>query len=246
MASVYALIPARAGSKGVLNKNIRRLAGKPLLAYSVRAGLLAESVSRVIVSTDSEDYAEIAREYGAEAPFVRPREHASDYADDQQVVGHLVDWLAKEEGVVPDLIAYLRPTTPLRDAFTIDDAVKKTILEGSATSLRSIHEMPESAYKTFERDGDYLKPVGGIAATPDGANAPRQTLPTTYVGNGYVDVFRPSRLLAGQSLLGGRVYGFMTPLIAEIDTAEDFEFVEYQATKWPQIMNRLFDTAETG
>lgn len=239
MASVYALIPARAGSKGVLNKNIRRLAGRPLLAYSVRAGLLAETVERVIVSTDSEDYAVIARKFGAETPFIRPREHASDVAGDEQVVRHLIDWLTEEEGAVPDLIVYLRPTTPLRDADTIDAAVEKAIAETSATSLRSIHEMPESAYKTFERDGDYLKPLG--AAAMDDANAPRQTLPTTYIGNGYVDVFRSARLLAGEDMLGPRVYGFMTPPIAEIDTSEDLDFVEYQAGKWPQIMNALFE-----
>ena len=239
MASVYALIPARAGSKGVLNKNIRRLAGRPLLAYSIRAGLLAETVERVIVSTDSEDYAVIARKFGAETPFIRPREHASDVADDEQVVRHLIDWLTEEEGAVPDLIVYLRPTTPLRDADTIDAAVEKAIAETSATSLRSIHEMPESAYKTFERDGDYLKPLG--AAAMDDANAPRQTLPTTYIGNGYVDVFRSARLLAGEDMLGPRVYGFMTTPIAEIDTSEDFDFVEYQAGKWPQIMNALFE-----
>jgi N-acylneuraminate cytidylyltransferase len=241
MASVYALIPARVGSKGVLNKNIRRLAGRPLLAWSIKAGVLAEVVDRVIVSTDSEDYAETARKYGGETPFIRPREHASDVAGDDQVVGHMIDWLSNEEGKIPDLIAYLRPTTPLRDPSTVDAAIRKMMSGTTATSLRSIHEMSESAYKTFERQGDFLKSVGSDVTSADDANAPRQGFPTTYVGNGYVDVFRTDRIVAGQSLLGEKVYGFMTPPVAEIDTSEDFEFVEYQANKWPRIMNTLFD-----
>jgi len=243
MASVYALIPARVGSKGVLNKNIRRLAGRPLLAWSIKAGLLAEIVDRVIVSTDSEDYAEIARQYGGETPFIRPREHASDVAGDAQVVGHMIEWLSNEEGKVPDFVTYLRPTTPLRDPWTVDAAVRKLMSESAATSLRSIHEMPESAYKTFERQGDYLKSVGNDATSPDDANGPRQGFPTTYIGNGYVDVFRTDRIVAGHSLLGEKVYGFMTPPVAEIDTSEDFDFVEFQANKWPQVMNALFDPA---
>jgi len=240
MASVYALIPARSGSKGVLDKNIRDLAGRPLLAWSVRAGLLARSVTRVIVSTDSEDYAEIAREYGAETPFLRPREHAGDTAGDEQVIGHLIRWLQSEEGIVPDFVAYLRPTTPLREARMVDAAVERLRSETEATALRSIHEMSESAYKTFERAGDYLKPVGSQMSLEE-TNAPRQALPKTYVGNGYVDVFRTARLLAGDSLMGTRVYGFVTPRIAEIDTEEDFEFIEYQAARSPELINALFE-----
>jgi len=240
MASVYALIPARAGSKGVPGKNIRDLAGAPLLAWSVRAALLAETVERVIVSTDSEDYAKIARDYGAEVPFIRPDEHAGDMIGDEPVVRHLIDWLLAAQGPMPDLIAYLRPTTPLRDPAIIDAAVKTAMAEESATSVRSIHEMSESAYKTFEREGDYLKPVGGPAASHADANAPRQSLPATYIGNGYVDVFRTTRLLSGQSLQGEKVYGFMTPPAAEVDTAEDFDFLEFQAERRPEIKTILF------
>ena len=116
MSYVVALVPARAGSKGVPNKNIRSLAGHPLLAYSVRAGVKAGNIDRVIVSTDSAEYADIAKRYGGEAPFLRPAPLAGDRSSDYEFIAHALDWMQQNEKRLPDLIVHLRPTTPLREA----------------------------------------------------------------------------------------------------------------------------------
>ena len=115
MNDVIAIIPARSGSKSVSDKNVKMLSGHPLMAYSIAAAKLSKSINRVIVSTNSEDYANIATSYGAEAPFIRPEEHSTDTATDRGWVIHAMEWLKKNENKVPDYWVHLRPTTPLRD-----------------------------------------------------------------------------------------------------------------------------------
>ena len=122
MAKVVALIPARAGSKGVPNKNIRLLGGHPLLAWSIAACLKSSTIDRVIVSTDSTEYASLAIKLGAEAPFLRPVEISGDRSTDYDFIVHAMDWLAAEKGA-PEYLVHIRPTTPLRDQKMIDDAV---------------------------------------------------------------------------------------------------------------------------
>jgi CMP-N,N'-diacetyllegionaminic acid synthase len=241
MTKTVALIPARSGSKGVPDKNIRLLGGQPLLAWSVRAAVLATSVQRVIVSTDSPDYARIARTHGAQAPFLRPEDASSDHAGDEAVAAHLVKWLQDEGQALPDHIVYLRPTTPLRDPDVIDAAVKALENNAAATSLRSIHQMAESAYKTFELRNGILASVGTGDTALDAASGPRQGFPETWIGNGYVDVFRSQRLTDGVPLYGDQVMGFVTETAPEIDTEEDFDYLEYQASRHSNVYNTLFN-----
>ena len=145
MSSTVALIPARSGSKGVLDKNIRPLGGWPLIAYSIRAGLLAENIDRVIVSTDSEHYADLAKKYGAEVPFLRPKSISEDASTDYEFVKHALDWFQMSGKELPKFIVHLRPTTPLRKPSVVADAVEALRRENEATALRSVHEMSESA-----------------------------------------------------------------------------------------------------
>ncbi len=148
-ARVLALIQARGGSKGVPGKNIRPLGGFPLIAWSVAACRLAETIDRVVLSTDSEEIAEVAKAYGVEVPFMRPAAFATDTATDFVVIKHALEWLRDNEGHVPDLVVQIRPTTPLRDPAVIDEAVAKLKASPQATGLRSVFEMPESAWKTY-------------------------------------------------------------------------------------------------
>jgi N-acylneuraminate cytidylyltransferase len=124
MSDTIAIIPARSGSKGVPDKNIRSLGGQSLIAYSIQAGLLAKNVDRVIVSTDSESYAAIAKECGAEVPFLRPAEISTDSSTDYEFVKHALDWLKTSEGKMPEFIVHLRPSTPLRDPAVVSAAVE--------------------------------------------------------------------------------------------------------------------------
>ena len=111
---VVALIPARSGSKGVANKNLRTLQGKSLLEWSVRAAKESQQITRTVVSTNSNDYANLAKEVGAEVPFLRPESISQDKSSDFEFVKHALDFF-DDEGHIPDLIVHLRPTTPFRD-----------------------------------------------------------------------------------------------------------------------------------
>ena len=237
---IIAVIPARSGSKSVPGKNIKELACKPLIAYSISAGIKSKLIDRVIVSTDSEKYASISKDYGAEVPFIRPNEYSGDDSTDYDFVKHLLDWLAENEGNTPDYIIHLRPTTPLRDPSILDNAIEKFMNNGEATSLRSAHEMSETAYKQFELDGKYFKTICTGSFDLDDANNSRQSFPKTYSPNGYVDILRTSHILENHLLHGNRVMSYVTDFAIEVDTIDDFEFLEWQIKKNNKLINSLF------
>ena len=241
LSNVIALIPARAGSKGVPNKNVRPLGGRPLLAWSIAACRKSVTIARTIVSTDSPDYASLAEQLGAEAPFLRPIEISGDRATDFDFVVHALDWL-KRRGEEPELIVHIRPTTPLRSPGLIDEAVRVFKTSPNATALRSVHEMSESAYKTFElAPGGQLKRLGCNDTMLDGANNARQQFPNTYQANGYVDVLSTAFIRRTGLIHGDFVMPFITPLVVEVDTEGDFAHLEFQLGRAPEIARHLFD-----
>ncbi len=237
---VYSIIPARAGSKSIPDKNIRLLAGKPLIAYSIAAARLTNDIDRVLVTTDSEQYAGIAREYGAEVPFLRPAEISSDSSGDYEFIKHALDWMQDNEGYQPEYIVHLRPTTPLREVSYIELAIETIKKDNQATALRSLHEMPESAYKTFEIEGGYLKSICSKSSDIEVANRPRQEFKKTYDANGYVDVIKTSYVIANEKIHGDHVIGYITPRVFEVHTLEDFQYLEYQIARNPVLVKRLF------
>lgn len=239
-SEVWAIIPARSGSKGVPNKNIRLLSGIPLIAYSIVAALKSKIIKRVIVSTDSDEYALIAKKYGAEVPFLRPLDISNDKATDTQFFEHAIDWFEKYEGIVPKYFAHLRPTTPLRDPAIIDDALTGFI--GSKFSaLRSCHKMSESSYKSFEIEDEKLKCLCNGGFDIEGANLARQSLPTTFDANGYVDIVRSEMVMAKGMVHGDNVKAYVTNVTYGVDEMSDIDFIEYMISKYPEYKNRLFD-----
>lgn len=235
-----AIIPARSGSKGLPDKNIKLLANKPLISYSVLAAKKSELISRVIVSTDSKKYASIAKDYDAEVPFLRPEKIAGDFSTDYDFVKHAIDWLDKNENYYPDLILNLRPVTPLRDPKLIDNAITALIQDSHSTSLRSAHEMSETAYKTCEIDQGYFKSICNGSFDHDELNKPRQSFPTTYTPNGYVDVMRVSHINKKKLLYGDRVKAFITPVSYEVDSIDDFQLLEWLIEKNNKVYESLF------
>ncbi|MHA2329179.1 MAG: acylneuraminate cytidylyltransferase family protein [Candidatus Hodarchaeales archaeon] len=230
---IYSIIPARSGSKGVPNKNIRLLTEFELIAYSIASALLSKRIERVVVSTDSEKIANIARSYGAEVPFLRPEELARDESTDREFVIHALEWFLQNEGFVPDYLVHLRPTTPLRDPQLIDVAIETILSHPEATSLRSAHEAPESPLKWFKlNDKGYFEGLLSEDPRPEYYNLPRQNFPSVYIPNGYVDILKTDFVLNSESLHGDRMLGFLTPVVTEADAIEDFHFLEYEIKKY--------------
>lgn len=221
-----ALIPARGGSKSVPRKNIREVWGHPLIAYSIAAAKLSHAIERVIVSTDMEEIAEIARVYGAETPFLRPAEYARDDSPDIEFVQHAIQWLAEHEGKIPEYIVHIRVTTPLRNPRVVDEAIERIREDREATSLRSGHICVHPPYKWFRFDETaYAKPLMP-GMTCDEANLPRQGFPKVLIPNGYVDVLKPEHVIRTDLMHGDRMIGFITDEVPDIDSVMDLKKLE--------------------
>ena len=229
---VYSIIPARAGSKGVPGKNIRLLAGYPLIAYAICASRLSLKIERTIVSTDSEEIAGIARRYGAEAPFLRPAAISQDNSTDLELIRQAMSWFAEKEGVIPDLFVHLRPTTPLRIPSEIERAINFIQVNPGSTSLRSAHELPEPPQKMLQLDADgFFTGFFPEDPRPEYYNLPRQIFPRAYHPNGYIDIIKTGFVRKAESLHGPRILGFITPAVTEVDRPEDFEYLEYKLAR---------------
>ncbi len=229
---VLALIPARGGSKGIPRKNIRLFAGHPLIAYSIAAGLQAETVTRVIVSTDDEEIAAIAREYGAEVPFLRPAHLALDETPDYPVFLHALRWLEEREGYRPDIIVQLRPTSPIRPRNLVDRGVRLLLEHPEADSVRAVVPSGQNPFKMWRIEDDgYMRPLLTVEGIPEPYNAPRQRLPQTFWQTGHLDVMWRRTLLEKGSMTGQRIL----PLLVEprytvdLDNPWDWERAEWTA-----------------
>ncbi len=221
-ASVMAIIPARSGSKSVPDKNLRPYAGKPLMAWSIEQALAADSIDRVLVSTDSEHYAAIAREYGAETPFLRPARFARDESTDIEVFEHALGWLAANEGRQPDILVHLRPTHPQREPADIDRMVAILRADPSLDAVRSIAPAPATPWKMWTRAADgLLSPVAGFEG--ERYNQPRQSLPEAWLQNASIDVVRSPVIVKQHSMTGRRIHGYVMQHNLDIDTHSELE-----------------------
>lgn len=219
---ILALIPARSGSKSVPDKNVRPFAGKPMLAHSIEQALAARSVGRVIVSTDSARYAEIARTYGAETPFLRPAELAADDSTDLVVFRHALDWLREHENWQPAIVVHLRPTYPTRDPHDIDRVVDILLGDSGLDSVRTVAPAPATPFKMWLRGADgLLTPV--IDRGDEAYNLPRQALPPVFLQNACIDAVRSRVILEQGSMTGQRIFGYVLDENFDIDTIDDLE-----------------------
>ncbi len=228
---ILALIPARSGSKSVVNKNIRLINGKPMIAYSIEHAKNSKYINRIIVTTDSEEYAAIAREYGAQTPFIRPAEYATDTALDIDVYRHALEWLRDEEGYEPDIVVQLRPTYPYRNPEDIDRMIEMMLEDDSVDAVRSVMENEVVPHKMWyvAEDGT-MDPI--LKDIPEAYNMPRQQLPKTYYQNGNVDLLRPSNIWNYNSMTGRKIKGYVMSEMYDVDTEADFARVaEYMKIK---------------
>jgi len=234
-AEVLALIPARGGSKGIHRKNLVVLVGKPLIAYSIEQALSSRHITRVIVSTDDAEIAEVARRFGADVPFMRPPQYAQDLSPDIDVFRHALTWLGEHEGYACELVVHLRPTGPVRRVELIDEAIEKILDSPSADSLRSVSWPEQTPYKMWKIVDGMLQPLLRMEDMAEPHSMPRQTLPEVYWQNGYVDIVRPHVVLELGMMCGYKILPFVVQEpIAEIDYEENLPRVQEALTKLQQ------------
>jgi len=217
---VLAVIPARGGSKGIPRKNIKKLSGKPLIAWTIEAALKAPSINRVIVSTDDEEIAAVAEQFGAEVPFKRPIAIARDDTPGLDPVLHAI-----ENSPDSDWVLLLQPTSPLRSVDDIEGIIK-LCQEKGALSAVSVAEVGKHPFWMYQRSSDMrLQPL-----IPNrGEITRRQDLPSVYVLNGALYLARPDWLIENQGFIGPETLGYVMPVerSVDLDTPLDWLWVEY-------------------
>ena len=224
---VLALIPARGGSKSVPRKNLLVLGGKPLIAHSIAQALASRHITRTIVSTDDAEIAAVARQWGAEVPFMRPAEFAGDLSLDLDVFRHALGWLRDREGYAPDVVVHLRPTGPARRVVLVDDAIAQLLARPDADSLRSVSLPIQSPYKMWRIHEDWLEPLVEVPGVREAHSRPRQSLPPVYWQNGYVDVLRPRAVMEQGTMAGRRVLPFVVrEPVLELDYPDAIPAIE--------------------
>jgi N-acylneuraminate cytidylyltransferase len=228
---VLAIIPARGGSKGIPGKNIRAFAGYPLIAYSIAAATQSKYVTRVIVSTDDENIAAVARHFGAETPFLRPAEHAQDLSTDFPVFEHALTWLKENEKYQADIVIQLRPTSPIRPPDCVDDAIEILLQYPQADSVRGVvpsGQNPHKMWKIDEKTG-VMKNLLDVPGIKEPYNAPRQELPPVYWQTGHIDAIRSETILKKKSMSGDMIMPLMLDprYTVDIDNLYDWQRYEY-------------------
>lgn len=229
---VVAIIAARGGSKGLPGKNIRPLAGKPLIAYSIEAAKASPYVDRVVVSTDSSDIAAVARQFGAEVPFMRPAELAQDLTPTEPVLAHAVAWLEREEGYRVDIVVFLQPTDVFRKRSMIDEAVRRLLADPSLESVFVAYKTHKNFWR--RQDGRWVR----LAA--DLAYGPRQTKEPVYREDTGLACASRADLIRKGRRVGERVDIVVNNDDASfIDIHTDFDFwlAEKVLTEWGRTVN---------
>jgi CMP-N-acetylneuraminic acid synthetase len=234
---ILGIIGVRSSSKGVYNKNIRMLAGKPLMAWILEAAKSSKYINKLIVSTDSEEYAIIARGYGAEIPFFRPKEFATDTSPEFEYVRHAIEWLETNEGYNPDIVVRMLATVPLQTSEDIDLCIEELLKDPDAQSAVVVAEArqhPHKALKLIEdsRGGKLLVTYiteSGRDVTP----IARQNYEKAYF-RANVIAFRTGTIKETNSLTGDRVKYHIIPQerAVDIDSIVDFFVVEQLIQKF--------------
>lgn len=231
MTETLALIPARGGSKGIPRKNIRSFAGYPLIAWSIAAAKQANCVTRVIVSTDDAEIAAVAREFGAETPFLRPSELAQDNTTDLPVFEHALKFLEEFEDYRPEVLVQLRPTSPIRPRGLVDKAVETLLAHHDAECVRGVVPAGQNPHKMwrFAGEGQPMKPLLEVPGIPEPYNAPRQILPPVYWQTGHIDAIRLSTITEKHSLTGDVIYPLVIDARYTVDIDNLSDWAKYEA-----------------
>ena len=225
---VLCLIIARGGSQRVPNKNIRPLADRPLLAYSIEAARQSHYVNRIVVSTDSDMIAEVAQKEGAEIPFRRPAEISQGHSTELQTIEHALGWFKDHETYEPDFVVLLRPTSPFRTTTTIDRAIELLINDPSAHCVRTVKLCSEHPHKMWVMDADGRRIRSLIPLEqklPEAHTLAYQMLPTVYIQNASMDVFRASNIRQLRSTTGTEIIPLIMDEFESVDINTEIDFL---------------------
>jgi N-acylneuraminate cytidylyltransferase len=224
---IVALIPARQGSKRVPGKNARPLGGHPMLAYTIAAAVEGGIFESVIVSTDSEEMAALARHYGAEVPFLRPAAYAGDTSPDIEWLAHLLGEL-KRQGREWDAFALLRPTSPFRTAETIRRAWDRFLAQQGVDSLRAVERCAQHPGKMWVIRGDRMVPLLPFGTGPEGQpwhSTPYQALPPIYVQNASLEIAWTRVVFDRRTIAGDVIVPFLTDGYEGFDINDPFDWM---------------------
>lgn len=227
---IVALVLARSGSKGIIDKNIKLYKGIPLLAHSIKIGVECPYISDVYLSTDSAEYLEIGALYGAKKMDLRSREIADDLSPDSDAFHHFLQWYFREYGgVYPDIIVQLRPTYPNRSLSVLNDCIERFLSEYETyDSLRTVIKLDKTPYKMYYIREGVLIPYFAADRDPrfkEPFNQARQNFPDTYLHNGCIDIVKTSIILGGNDVISGtRIMPYIMndDEVDDIDTLNDF------------------------
>lgn len=222
-ADILVIIPAKGRSTGVPGKNMRLLAGKPLIVYTIEAAKKARKVNRILVSTDAPEIKEISEKYGAEVPFLRPKALAKDNTPGIDPIIHALNWLAEKENYRPEIVVLLQPTSPLRSGRDVDNAVD-LFFENKADAVVSVYLSETHPYWMKEVDND-----GRMSAFINNETVRRQELPPIYQLNGAIYISKVPVLLEKRTFCSEKTFAYIMPRerSVDIDTQLDFEFAEF-------------------
>ena len=226
---VLGIIPARGGSKSIPKKNIRSLAGKPLIAYTIEIAQNCKMLDRTVVSTDDVEIAEVAKKYGGDAPFIRPKALSLDETPMVPVLQHAVSFIEQNEGVDVDVVVLLDPTSPFRRVEYIEACIQKIERE-NADSVVTVCEVEHNPYFVMmELDDDKLVPL----IKSDKVITRRQDAPNVYRLNASVYAIKRDILMNEKTIITDNTMAVIMPheLSAHIDHEIDFEFAEYLMKK---------------
>mgnify|MGYP001240612550 CR=1 FL=1 len=219
---VLSIIPARGGSKGLPKKNIKLLKGKPLIAYTIEAAKKSKLITRTIVTTEDLQIANIAKEYEAEVPFIRPMDLALDHSKSIYVVLHCINWLKDNDGYIPDIIVFMQPTSPLRNHKHVDAAIQQ-YKNSKAKSVISVCESEHSPYWANKIENNRLRPLIELPLE----NPRRQDLPITYRYNGAIYITSTNTLTKDKTFINDvEPYVMTQEDSVDIDTFIDYKLAE--------------------
>ena len=220
---IFGIIPGRKGSKGVLNKNIRKINGKPLISYSIEAALESEYIKKVVVSSDSDEILEIAGSYGVES-IKRPEHLAQDDSTTVDVVKHVLDVFNESNKYFPEILVLLQPTSPLRDSNDIDEAIKMFLKDGDADALISVSKYNHNPLWSFKIENNFLSPANDEKFL----NKRRQELPELFLPNGAIYIIKTRKFLEKNSFVMKKTKAFIMSeeKSMDIDTELDLKLVK--------------------